>query len=80
VSVPVTRSLAYVLRERLAPPTTGVLIGKVVSSPNSRQVVVEVAGSNITVPKLASYATPVAGEPCYLLVAPEFTIALGTIK
>jgi hypothetical protein len=78
--IPYTRTLPYVLRERLQPSSVSVLIGRVVSAPDSRHVRVTISGSDVTVPKLASYATPVAGEPCYVLFAADFTIALGTCK
>jgi hypothetical protein len=81
VTVPFTRTLPYILREQLAERRQVVLlIGRVVSVPDTAHVVVEVAGTNITVPKLASYTTPVAGDSVYLLGSRLVMIALGTIK
>jgi hypothetical protein len=82
VSVPFTRSLPYVLRQQLPQRRQGVvlLIGEVVSAPDTAHVVVELGGVNITVPRLASYTAPQAGDSVYLLGSPLVMIALGTIK
>jgi hypothetical protein len=81
VSVPFTRTLPYVLREQLTERRQVVLlIGRVVSVPDTAHVVVDVAGTNITVPRLASYTAPQANESVYLLGSRLVMIALGTIK
>jgi hypothetical protein len=80
VNVPLTRALPAVLREQLGPSGLRVLIGTVVSTPDTRHVTVAIGGTNVTIPKLASYSAPAAGEPCYVLADPYFTIALGTCK
>jgi hypothetical protein len=79
-AVPLTRQLPYVLRERLQAGGATLLIGKVVSVPDSRHVRIEIGGAQVTIPKLASYAAPAAGEPCYVLSDRAMTLALGTIK
>jgi hypothetical protein len=80
LNIPASRSLPAVLREQLEPSQLRVLIGKVVSVPDTRHVRVEIQGSQVTIPKLASYSAPAANEPCYVLADPYFTIALGTCK
>jgi hypothetical protein len=82
VSVPFTRTLPYVLREQLYERQRGVtlMIGEVVSAPDSAHVVVEIAGANITVPRLASYTDAQPGDSVYLLGSTLVMIALGTIK
>ena len=81
MSVPITRTLPYVLRGQINEPRgVSFLIGKVISTPDSKHVRIEIGGAQITVPKLASYSAPVANEPCYVLTAGEVTIALGTCK
>lgn len=81
MSVPFTRTLPYVLREKLRSADAGLQlqVGKVVSVPDSRHVVVLLNGANVTVPKLNSYA-PVANEAVYLLVGPSLFLAIGTVK
>jgi len=81
-SVPYTRTLPYVLRDQLRPGDAQVriLVGTFVSAPDNAHAVVSIGGTNITVPRLASYTAPVVGQPVYLLTAGLITIALGTVK
>lgn len=75
------RTLARVLRHRLQRGGAAhVQIGAVVANPNTKHVTVSIGGSNVTVPKLASYAAPVVGEACYLLAADSVVIALGAVR
>jgi hypothetical protein len=81
VSVPYTRSLPFVLREQLqGRRDVALLIAEVVSAPDTAHVVVDLGGVNITVPRLASYTAPQAGDSVYLLGSTLVMIALGTIK
>jgi hypothetical protein len=81
MSIPFTRSLPYVLREQLHEgEQVKLLIARAVSVPNTSHVVVELGGVNITVPRLASYTAPSAGDSVYLLSSTLVMIALGTIK
>jgi len=79
-AVPFTRTLPYVLRDQVGERDVAVIVGRVEALVDSKRVTVEIGGSNVTVPKLASYAAPVVGDAVYLLVAPVITIALGTCK
>jgi hypothetical protein len=79
--VPVTRTLPYVLRDQLdALKGVSVLVGKVVSTPDRAHVRVDINGTQVTLPKLASYAAPVVGEPVYILSDPLFTVVLGSVS
>jgi hypothetical protein len=82
VSVPFTRTLPYVLREQLYEGQQRVTlsVGEVVSVPDAAHVVVEIAGTSFTVPRLASYTGAQPGDSVYLLGSPLVMIALGTIK
>lgn len=81
---PPTRTLESVLRERfdaLEAPGLRVVLGKAVSSPDTKHVRVEFSGGvQVVIPKLASYTAPVAGEPVYVLSSAFFTIALGSVR
>jgi hypothetical protein len=81
-AVPFTRGLPAVLKQLAADKAsnTRVSIAEVVSVPNSQTLVVDVGGTHVTVPRLASYAAPVAGEVVYLLVGNSLVLALGTVK
>jgi hypothetical protein len=80
-TVPYTHSFPYVLREQLYErPGVTLLIGRVVSVPDNAHVVVEIAGTNFTVPRLASYTGAAANDSVYLLGSRLVMIALGTIK
>ena len=81
MSVPFTRSLAYVLREQLnEPDRVAFVTGKVVSVPDNAHVRVEVAGTQFTVPRLSSWTAPGVNDSAYLLVSPLVTIAIGTVR
>jgi hypothetical protein len=81
---PVTRSLTKVLRQQARDARTlRLLVAGVVSVPDSAHVVVDVNGdglANVSVPRLASYTAPAAGDVVYLLCAGSLVIALGTCK
>ena len=83
--VPFTRSLPYVLRQKLGAAVHGghtegisagvsVLIGKVVSVPGPDRVTVAIQGANVTIPKLSTYS-PIVNEPAFILSDPAFTLA-----
>ena len=77
------RTLPQVLRQALTRDETDaprVLLARVVSAPDNAHVRVDVAGTELVVPRLASYSAPAAGEPCYLLASGVYTIALGTVR
>jgi hypothetical protein len=79
---PFTRGLPYVLREQLErlgnQPT--LLTGEVVDSVGTDHVTITLGGTNLTIPRLASYSAPKAGDSVYVLGTPLMMIALGTIK
>lgn len=77
--VPFTRTLPYVLREKLAPEGVSVLIARVQAIPDTKRVTIDQAGTYTTIPRLSSYV-PTVGEPAYCLVAGSLIIALGTVK
>jgi hypothetical protein len=81
VGTPV-RTLPNVLRRALTPgqESARVLLGTVVSAPDNAHVRIDIGGAQSTIPKLAQYSAPVAGEPCYVLVSGAFTIALGSVR
>jgi len=81
VSVPFTRTLPYVLREQLqGQQGTGILIGNVVSVPDRAHVRVDILGTQVTIPKLASYTDPKVGEAALVLADPLVTAALGAVS
>jgi hypothetical protein len=80
VSVPASRLLPAVLREKLEREETSVLIGRVTGNPDRAHVTVNVGEGDVTIPKLASYGTPIVGEPAFVLIHPLFTIALGSVS
>ena len=78
--VPFTRTLPYVLRQKLAPAGgLSLLIGKVTAVPNPAHVTLSVAGTAATVPRLSTY-TPTVGDACYCLVADTLVIAVGAVR
>jgi hypothetical protein len=89
-SVPFTRSLPYVLREKLGAAAKGghaegvssgvsVLLGKVTAVPNNKSVTVLIGASTVTVPKISTYV-PVVNEPCVILSDPLVTVAIGAVR
>jgi hypothetical protein len=81
VSVPFTRTLPYVLREQLqGDQAVALLVARIVSAPDNAHVVVEIGGTNITIPRLASFTAPTAGGSAYVLASKLVMIALGTVK
>jgi len=78
VSVPFTRTLPYVLRDRLGEVGVGVLIGKCLAIPDATSVTIDVAGTSITVPRLPAYI-PTVGEPVYCLTAKSLILAIGAV-
>jgi Na+-transporting methylmalonyl-CoA/oxaloacetate decarboxylase beta subunit len=80
---PPTRSLAVVLRASAATARPlRILVAGVTAAPDSAHVTIDVNGDGdtVTVPKLASYTNPVAGDVVYCIAAGTLVIALGTIK
>lgn len=79
MSIPFTRTLPYVLRERLQTPEFGMLVGNVTAIPDTTHVTVDFgAAGQVTIARLASY-TPTVGKPCYCLVAPSQVLAIGDV-
>ena len=67
MSVPLTRELAYVLREQLTrDPGLKLLAGKVTAVPDARHVTIQIAGSAVTIARLPSYL-PTVGEAAQVL-------------
>ena len=80
MSVPFTRTLPYVLREQLkAGQQLKLLIGEVVSSPDTRSVQIVVDGQTLTIPRLTTVNAPTPGDPEYVLVGPSRMIAIGSV-
>lgn len=81
-AVPFTRTLAYVLRDQLAGDPVRLLAGTVTATVSSKYVTVRIAGAvaTSTLPKLASYQTPVVGDAVYVLATPVISLVLGTVK
>jgi hypothetical protein len=81
---PVTpvRTLPNVLRQSLGipPDTARMLLGTVVSAPDNVHVVVNIGGSNVTVPRLTSYVAPIPGEPCAIITGAGYTVAVGSVR
>ena len=78
---PLTRSLPAVLRRERRRADVRLIVGRVVTpNPDAAHVNVEIEGITVTVPRLASYASPANGDACYLLATRSITIALGTVK
>lgn len=80
---PPTRSLTVVLRPSTATARPLRLFAAgVTAAPDSAHVTIDKNGDGdtVTVPKLASYANPAAGDVVYCIAAGPLVIALGTIK
>ena len=77
-TVPFTRTLPYVLRERLQRGGVSVLIGKVAAIPNPTHVTIDQGGIQTTIARISSY-TPTVGEPVYCLAAETLILALGAV-
>jgi hypothetical protein len=74
------RALPNVLRQAVSErDVVRFALGEVSGVPDSKHVTVTIAGTDVTVPKLSTYA-PTIGEPCYLLTSGYWTLALGTVK
>jgi hypothetical protein len=82
MSVPFTRTLPYVLREQLQGEREGValLVARIVSAPDNAHVTIELGGTNITIPRLASFTAPPAGGSAYVLASKLVMIAIGTVE
>jgi hypothetical protein len=75
--IPTTRALPAVLRDALQNEGVRLVVGKVVSIPDNAHVRVEFAGTQVTIPRLASYQAPVAGDAVYCLATGSVMIAVG---
>lgn len=81
------RRLPNVLRQGLSDRNVvRFAVGEVLSIPDPAHVTVQIADPTedadpvpITVPRLSTY-NPNVGEPAYLLVSSQWTLALGTVK
>lgn len=78
MSVPVTRTLPYVLREQLAKGGARLFVAKVASVPDANRVTVDENGVHFTIPRISSY-TPTVGEPVYGIAAASVIVALGAV-
>jgi hypothetical protein len=77
------RDLPELLRRQFAQARgvpCSLLVATVVSAPDSRHVRIVVNGVNADIAKLTSYAAPVAGEPCYVLIADGTALAIGAVR
>jgi hypothetical protein len=77
-SVPFTRTLSYVLREKLDRTGVTALIGKVSSVPDGKRVTIDQAGVLTTIPRISSYV-PTVGEPVVCLAADTMIVAIGAV-
>lgn len=78
MSVPITRTLPYVLRDQLNPEPLKMIVARVVAIPDPDHVRIDVQGSQVTVPRISNYL-PTIGEPCYCLAGKPAFIALGAV-
>ena len=78
MTVPFTRTLPYVLRERLNRTWARLVIGEVTAIPDADRVTIEQNGADVTIARLSSY-TPTVGEPAYCLGADTLILALGAV-
>jgi hypothetical protein len=77
-SVPFTRTLSYVLREKLDRTGVTALIGKVASVPDGKRVTIDQAGVLTTIPRISTYV-PTVGEPAICLAADTMIVAVGAV-
>ena len=76
--VPFTRTLPYVLREKLNRTWVRLVIGEVIAVPGPNHVEIDQNGATVTVARVSSY-TPTVGEPAYCLGADTLILALGAV-
>jgi hypothetical protein len=82
VSVPATRSLEIVLRDRLAPRSTlRVLVGEYAATPSAdlRYVNVVLDGETLAIPSLNGAPAGGVGDPAYVLADNARMWVLGTV-
>jgi hypothetical protein len=77
-SVPFTRTLSYVLREKLDRTGISALIAKVSSIPDGKRVTIDQAGVLTTIPRISSYV-PTVGEPVVCLAGDSMILAIGAV-
>jgi len=80
MSVPYTRTLAYVLRDQLQGrhPGLRLFIAPVAAVPDAGHVTIDQAGTQVTIPRLRSYS-PVVGEGAFCIVDTATIVAIGSI-
>jgi hypothetical protein len=81
VDVPVTRTLARVLRQQLRPQGDPVelLIGIGAGGGSNAYANVILGGQTLSIPKLADTRQPAAGGPAYVLASGDFLLCIGTV-
>jgi len=80
VSVPLTRSLPFVLREALHGHELKLMVATAVSAPDTNHVRVDLQGTQFTIPRLKSYNPVNAGDPVFILAGPALLLAIGSVK
>ena len=79
MSVPVSRTLPYVLRDQLQKTGLARLaVYEVAAVPDPDHVTVVENGTEFTIPRLSGYQ-PTVGEPVYCIVADTTVVAVGAV-
>jgi hypothetical protein len=84
LEIPVTRTLARVLRSRLKPGGDTVqlvlAVGAAPPADANAYANVVLGGQTVTVPKLRQATQPAVGGPAYLLAGSDFLLYIGTVS
>jgi hypothetical protein len=67
------------ISDLLAAPHLSLRMGRVVSTASSGQVVITVSGATVTVPRLASYTSPVNGDVVAVAASRNSWLVLGKV-
>jgi len=80
MSVPFTRTFGYVLREQLN-RSVGLrrFVAPVAGIPDTSHLTIDQDGVQVTIPRLATYSSPVVGQAAYCLVDDTNMVALGSL-
>ena len=76
--VPFTRTLPYVLRDRLAGKGLAMRVAEVAAVPDPTHVTITQAGVETVIPRISSYA-PTVGEPAVCFAADTLMLAVGAV-
>jgi hypothetical protein len=76
---PFTRTLPYVLRDKLASPPAQLIVGTVTGVPDAKHVNVNIRGTVVKVPRLKSYSAPAVNDAAQILAVGSVMIAIGAV-